>query len=525
MVSKTPDQYDRRQSQHRVSVPPRPRPQATWTPYAGVLLSLVTVLAVHQVSPQLQGQAPMLGITLPIMIGAIYGGFRPALLATFLCLWAGLYSVGVRWGGAIDHLQQLQIVTFLIVGLTISWFGAKHRSTQLKLVALAHATEKRKDDFLAMLGHELRNPLSGISSAARLLRHPALDQRGVTDNAEIIRRQVSHMEHLINDLLDVSRVTRGQVDIEKKPVDVVEVIHAAVEQLSALVEHRGHRLDLKLPAAPVWVLGDNTRLVQVVTNLLVNAARYTPPQGVLTLTLSASQSQAHLRVQDNGIGITAELAPHVFDLFMQAKRSTDGVMGGLGLGLTLVKSIVEAHGGEVSVYSAGVGHGSTFSVSLPLLAQSQDRPAPAVPLAPPEPARATQLLDILVVDDNRDAAQPLAMLLAFEGHRVTLAYSAEEALQQAEQKRFDVAILDIGLPDMDGYSLARQLKAMPLQSAARLVAVTGYGTEQDKARAYNAGFDQHIVKPMDCDLLLEELQQMAQRRPPISRPAASVCNS
>jgi CheY-like chemotaxis protein len=248
--------------------------------------------------------------------------------------------------------------------------------------------------------------------------------------------------------------------------------------------------------------------------LLVNAARYTPDKGVLTLTLAMSltEKQVQLSVQDNGVGIAPELAERVFEIFVQAKRSTDGVMGGLGLGLSLVKSMVEAHGGQVSVYSAGLGHGSTFRVTLPLSATVQKGMGPS-DLSPAEPllqaASEVKSLDILLVDDNRDAADPLAMLLEFEGHRVLVAYSGQEALRQAEQQRFEVAILDIGLPDIDGYTLARRLRAMPQQSAVWLVAVTGYGTAEDKARAHDAGFEQHIVKPIDCDLLLEELQQVA----------------
>ena len=420
--------------------------------------------------------------------------------------------------GSLGNHKPIRIVLYLGIGMLICWLGDKNMKTQDQLAGLAVATEKRKDDFLAMLGHELRNPLSGITSASRLLVHPALDKRGITESANIIHRQAAHMTNLISDLLDVSRVTRGQVVIAHAPVDLVEVVQAAAEQVSSLVEHREHQLVLNLPSAPVWVLGDKTRLVQVITNLLVNAARYTPHKGVLTLTLSTSQEQAHLSVQDNGIGITPEMAANVFEIFVQAKRSTDGVMGGLGLGLSLVKSMVEAHGGKVSVYSAGLSHGSTFSVTLPLRAAAQESMrAPALPqvsLVQPQTApKAVEAksLDILLVDDSQDAAQPLAMLLEFEGHQVVVAYSGLVALQQAEKKRFDVAILDIGLPDMDGYTLARQFKAIPQQSAARLVAVTGYGTAQDVARAHDAGFDQHIVKPIDCDLLLEELQQPAQR--------------
>ena len=525
-MTTTPLRRERRKSQQGFIS--QPRPQAAWFTYGIPLLSVVGAAAVHSLLLNPIGlAAPLAVLLLPIVIAAIFFGFRPAMLVTLIGGLVFAHFINYSWG-QIDSHKQIRIAFYFGLGLLISLLGDKNMKAQDKLAELATATEKRKDDFLAMLGHELRNPLSGISSAARLLVHPALDSRGLAENANIIHRQAVHMTHLINDLLDVSRVTRGQVVIENAPVNLVKVMHSAVEQVSTLIEHREHRLDLNLPAAPVWVMGDKTRLVQVVTNLLVNAARYTPHKGVLTLTLSATQDQALLSVQDNGIGITPELAANVFEIFVQAKRSTDGVMGGLGLGLSLVKSMVEAHGGKVSVYSAGLQHGSTFSVTLPLSAEAQESmKQPESPLVQPKSAgevtQAAKSLDILLVDDNHDAAQPLAMLLEFEGHRVVVAHTGTEALQQSEQKRFDVAILDIGLPDTDGYTLARQFKAIPQQSAARLVAVTGYGTAQDVARAFDAGFDQHIVKPIDCDLLLEELQQAARRVEPAPAKGAETC--
>ncbi len=496
---------ERRRSQKGFIAPPRQ--WAAWKPYAGVLVSLAGVLAINTIfSHYLQGHAPLLGITLPIMIGAIYGGLRPALVGTLVSLLAGIYIVGVRWGDSLEPYQLLQIVMFLIVGFMITLFGIQHRSAQAKLAEQARVTGKSKDDFLAMLGHELRNPLSGISAAAQLLVEATLDERGNKECANIIRRQSKHMTDLLNDLLDVSRVNQGKVVIERVFVDLGEVMHAAVEQVSELVKQHEHRLVLNLPTEPVWVRGDKTRLVQVVTNLLVNAARYTPNNGVLTLTLSATQDHAQLSVQDNGIGITQEMATKVFEIFTQATRSTDGKKGGLGLGLSLVKSMVEAHGGKATVYSVGLSHGSTFSVTLPL-AQPQPQPQP-------QPQRVTEVnsLDILLVEDNQDAAQTLAMMLAFEGHRVDIAYNGQEAMQHAEKKRFDAAILDIGLPDTDGYTLARRFREIEWQSTTRLVALTGYGSAQDIAKAFEAGFDQHITKPIiDCDILLAALQPTDQR--------------
>ena len=509
-MNAAPGQRERRKSQKGFVA--QPQKMSAWLAYGVPLLLLVALEAIEEFFWSDIGLEANLLFTLPIVIAAIYFGFRPAILVTVIGGLMIAHHVGAEMLKT-DLAIRLTMLYFAI-GTLISVLGGMHKRAQSNNENIAQETDQRKDDFLAMLGHELRNPLSGICSSARTLVHPGIDKRGMTESANIIHRQAKHMEHLINDLLDVSRVTRGQVEIENAPVDLVAKIHDAVEQASDLVERREHQLVLNLPTSPVWVLGDNTRLVQVVTNLLVNAARYTPPKGVLTLTLSTTQDQAQFSVQDNGMGITPELAARVFEIFVQAKRSTDGVLGGLGLGLALVKSMVEAHGGSVSVYSAGLGQGSTFSVTLPLiLPQPQPQPQPQLVSDVVE----AKSLDILLVDDNRDAAQPLAMLLEFEGHRVVVAYNGQAALQQAAQKRFDVVLLDIGLPDTDGYTLARKIRAIPIQSAAKLVAVTGYGTAQDKARAFDAGFDQHIAKPIDCDLLLVELQQIALRASPVLR--------
>jgi len=491
-----------------------PRPKAVWFTYGQPLLLLTAVVAIYVLFLKPNGlDAPFSLMTVPVAITAFYHGFRPAVLVSALGGFVIYYFLGLNWGH-IDTLQQLRLGTYFIAAMLICWLGNQRLSSQQKQAQLTAATERRKDDFLAMLGHELRNPLAGISAAARLLAHPGLDTRDMKQNANIIHRQAAHMTHLLRDLLNVSRVTRGQVEIEKAPVELVEVMQTAVEQVRSMVKHREHRLVLNLPVGPVWMLGDKTRLVQVVTNLLINVVRYTPHKGELTLTLSAMQDQARVSVQDNGIGITPEMSGEVFEQFVQVKRSTDGEKGGLGLGLSLVKSMVEAHGGQVSLHSAGLNHGSTFSVTLPLRATASASMTTPQPEPEPEPVTEAKSLDILLVYDNPDGAQPLAMLLRFEGYRVDVAHSGQGALRQAEQRRFDVAILDIGLPDMDGYTLARRFRAIPQQAEARLVAVTGYGTAQDDARAFYAGFDQHIVKPIDCDLLLDELQQVAQRVSP-----------
>ena len=369
--------------------------------------------------------------------------------------------------------------------------------------------EQRKDMFLAMLGHELRNPLAGISSAAQLLAHPAVTQEQSVRAAKIVERQVSHMVHLVNDLLDVSRVSQGQMQIDQEPVDLLEVLAGASEQAHGLVSAKQHRLVLVKPQAPVWVLGDLTRLVQVVTNLLVNAARYTPAGGTLELSLSTSAQEAQVAVADNGVGIAPELAAHVFDFFVQAKRSSDRAKGGLGLGLSLVKNLVQAHGGSIALHSDGLGCGATFTVTLPLL---QAGVAEAAARAEALAAAPSPALTIALVDDNADAAKPLAMLLELSGHQPLVFPTAEALLPCIREVAPDACIIDIGLPGMDGYALARQLRSLPALEQPTLVALTGYGTETDQRRAAEAGFDQHFTKPVTFTALLAYLHGTAAAR-------------
>jgi len=363
---------------------------------------------------------------------------------------------------------------------------------------------QRKDEFLAMLAHELRNPLAPISSAAQLLRVLFADVPRIKDVSGVISRQVAHMTHLVDDLLDVSRVTRGLVTINQTTVELGAVLREAAEQIKPVIDARKHSLTLEIAPEALPVCGDRTRLVQVAANLLNNAAKYTPDGGVLHVSLAQDGAMAVLRISDNGIGIGADLLPVVFDLFTQAERTPDRAQGGLGLGLALVKKLVELHGGAVAVSSAGQGQGSTFTVRLPLLAAS----AGAAPAAAAVPSSLGPLR-ILVVDDNIDAAQTLGMLLETAGHAVTVEHSAKAALARAGEGRFDIVLLDIGLPDMSGHELAGALRQLPGCTDCALVAVSGYGQEQDRRLSREAGFDAHLVKPVPPDLLVETIARVA----------------
>jgi PAS domain S-box-containing protein len=367
-------------------------------------------------------------------------------------------------------------------------------------------SNRKKDEFLAMLAHELRNPLAPISAAADILQMKALDEKVTQKTSQIISRQVKHMTALVDDLLDLSRVTRGLVALSTSPIDLKSVVYHAVEQVRPFVEAQRHQLLFDLAAETAYVMGDQKRLVQIVTNLLNNAAKYTPQGGAIRISLSVDAGMLALSVEDNGIGIPADLQPHVFDLFTQADRTSDRAQGGLGIGLALVKNLTELHGGTVSCVSGGKDQGSRFTVVLPRHKVMSD--AALNKQGSSSAAGQSQLpLRILVVDDNADAAQMLAMYLETLGHRVFVEHASLRALACARRERPDVCILDIGLPDMDGKELARQLRAGPDTSGALLIALTGYGQEQDKIETRAAGFDQHLVKPVDAGKLAELLGQ------------------
>ena len=361
------------------------------------------------------------------------------------------------------------------------------------------AAARRKDEFLAMLAHELRNPLAPISNAAQLLAMPGLDERRLRYSSEIIGRQVRHMTELVDDLLDVSRVTRGLVQLDRSLVDIGAAVAGAVEQARPLIEARGHAFELQVEGGG-WVDGDRTRLVQVFANLLNNAAKYTPQGGRINLSVRRAPGSVTVAVRDTGIGIAPDMLSHIFDLFTQAERTPDRSQGGLGLGLALVKSLVQLHGGSVEAHSAGLGQGSTFSVTLHLADARPDVPAaPASAAAPtPQAGRAR----ILIVDDNHDAANSLTEVLRAFGHAVTAATSSREALEMAGADWPQVFILDIGLPDIDGYALVRRLRALQGARPALYLALTGYGQAHDRVLSRSAGFDHHFVKPVDLRALV-----------------------
>ena len=364
----------------------------------------------------------------------------------------------------------------------------------------AERANRAKDEFLAMLGHELRNPLAPIVTALSLLKLRGL--AGTPEN-EVIERQLGHLVRLVDDLLDVSRITRGLVRLERRPVELAAVIAKAVEMASPLLERQRHRFSVSVASNGMMLDADEGRLAQVMSNLLTNAARYTPAGGDISLTAVNTDGVVEIRVKDSGMGIDPEILPKIFDLFFQGKRSSDRADGGLGLGLALARNLVAMHGGTIEARSAGRGRGSEFVVRLPA-APAERRTEPA-PVAPARVERTGAPRRVLVVDDNKDAAELLAEFLRTEGHDVAIAGDGAEALQIFDGYVPDCAVLDIGLPVMDGFALARAVRAHPGGGRTRLIAVTGYGQSDDRVRSRDSGFDAHLVKPVDLAELVAEL--------------------
>jgi signal transduction histidine kinase/ActR/RegA family two-component response regulator len=397
-------------------------------------------------------------------------------------------------------------------GKIVQWFGTATDVTPIQTAQdELKAADRRKDEFLAMLAHELRNPLAPISTAAVILKRGAHDAERVAQASEIITRQVAHMASIVDDLLDVSRVTRGLVTVRNDLVELNGAVTEAIEQTHTFIKQKNLRFSTQLSSSELFVRGDRTRLVQVFSNILHNAAKYTPAGGVVELFLREKCDSVEFSVTDEGVGIDPEFLPHIFDLFTQGERTPDRAQGGLGLGLALVKSLVKLHHGEVIARSEGLGKGSEFVVLLPFLRGQQGESKSQSPLAQSgKPAK--DGLAILVVDDNEDAAETLAMLLESAGHQVSVAFNGTKALEFAADLVPDLLILDIGLPDIDGYELARRLRLMPEFQKSILVALTGYGQAEDKAKTRKAGFDHHLVKPVAFDELFKLIAEIDQRR-------------
>jgi len=445
-----------------------------------------------------------------------------------------LQRANVRLSEANIALQEEKTRELEVVNRSLqranSELAATNRTLQSEIAERARIgqalkeADRHKDEFLAMLAHELRNPLAPIHNAIELMRLKPLDDPQVAWAQDVIARQLTYLTRLVDDLLDVSRITRGKINLTRQVVDLEGLISRAVETVHPLFDEYRHQLTLELPEPGVQVFGDPTRLTQAIANVLGNAAKYTDAGGQISLTNVVREADVEIRIRDNGIGIRPELLPHVFELFTQIERQDGRTQGGLGIGLALVRRLVQMHEGDVSASSEGLGRGSEFVIRLPRLRVGREpvaaAPAQPIPEAPSGPEVAAVVAPIvsastarlarriLIADDNNDALESLATLLQLSGHEVFTATNGGTALQSAERHRPEVALLDIGMPMLDGYEVAKRIRAQPWGQRITLVALTGWGQDSDRRRSREAGFDSHLVKPLDLETLTDLLARL-----------------
>jgi PAS domain S-box-containing protein len=405
-----------------------------------------------------------------------------------------------RTVGVISFCQSTRERSYTEADVSLAEDLARRVATSLdnaQLLASIRASEQQKDEFLAMLAHELRNPLAAIRYAAEAVRHATPQVDG--DLLGVIDRQAGNLTRLIDGLLDISRISREKIQLRREPIDAAAIVERAVAAFQPLIDEKKDRLTVEVADGPLPLFVDATRVEQIIVNLLTNAAKYSPSGSEIVLRAFAEENEAVIQVVDRGIGISAEMLPRVFDLFAQADRTLDRSQGGLGIGLTVVRKLAELHGGSVSAASEGEGQGATFTVRLPLSEAAEPQS-----FAPVDPQAPHPSLNVMVVDDNRDTAQAEAMLLRMHGHKVTLAFDGRSALEMFDAVNPDVVLLDIGLPEVNGYDVASQLRARGHRDVL-LIAVSGYGQSEDRKRSKQAGFDCHLVKPVDVRELLSML--------------------
>ena len=477
---------------------------ATVAAYGGAIAAvLAAVLVRWLLDPWLGDTVPYITLFGAVAVTVWLGGWAPAVLATVLgYVIVNIIYVEPTGTLSIDGTSELLqlglfgVCSAMVIGLGEGMRRARdlYRASDVELRERAAALQRadaNKSQFLAVLSHELRNPLAPLRNGLALLRLKSSDRAAADKTLGMMERQITQLTRLIDDLLDVSRIDRGKLELRKERIALDAVARSAIETAMPGIEAKQHELVVRYAGQPLFVDGDPVRLAQVVANLLNNAAKFTPPGGRIELSMRADGGSAILSVADSGVGLAREHLREVFDMFVQLEGSRHTTAGGLGLGLTLVRSLVAYHGGQVEARSAGPGKGAEFIVTLPLAA------TPAAPTRNPEPPRTDARRRILVVDDNEDAAQTLADLLRLDGHAVEAACDGPSALRAAERLRPDVAFIDLNMPEMDGYELAKRLRATPWGANATLVALTGMGQKADVVETRAAGFDEHLTKPAD----------------------------
>jgi signal transduction histidine kinase/ActR/RegA family two-component response regulator len=477
--------------------------------------AIVVVMAIGGIrallGPLLGTQAPLLPFVLGVFLCAYLGGRGPALLAAVLTpvLATALFTDWPRDGPPsqwLAHVGFFLIIAVLSSALMHELQKRSRAEREALAIAAEHAkalseADRRKDEFLAMLAHELRNPLAPIRNAAYVLSRGVADPAMVRRSGQMIERQASHLTHLVDDLLDVARITRGRVVLHSESLSLDRVVEAALETVRPVLDARHQAVSVRQPGEKIYVDGDSTRLTQVLANLLTNASKYSPERARIYIVIDGTAVDAIIEVRDSGVGIDAQLLPHLFDLFLQGDRTLDRAQGGLGVGLTIVKLLVGMHGGSVEAHSDGLGMGAAFRVRLP-----RAQPHSAVPTPPDaEERKAVKPRRVLVIEDNPDSAASLREVLRTERHEVEVVHDGATGLAKLEDFRADIVLLDIGLPRMDGFMVAHAIRERfaPADRRPRLLALTGYGREEDRAAALKAGFDGHLAKPVDPRRLLQ----------------------
>ncbi len=443
------------------------------------------------------------------------------VIAAALAIWSTAHGMGPFGGGSVpQRLLTLQMflgviaASALLLSAALTERERLQRELQMRVGEL-HEADRRKDEFLAMLAHELRNPLAPIQNALAILALPAASEATIAQAKEVLHRQVQHLTRLVDDLLDIARISRGKIELRKERVALEMVVGRAVEAARPLIDARQHALMVNLPPEPMSIDVDPTRIAQVISNLLNNAAKYSDPRGQIDLTARREGGHLTIKVSDQGIGVSPELLPSIFDLFVQASRGHDRTHGGMGIGLTLVRRLIELHGGTVEAASEGPGRGSEFTIRLPLASIEAVRNAGDVDSASTQTKPST-CGPILIVDDNVDAARTLEHLLRSRGYDVQALFDGATALVWIESHRPEVAILDIGMPQMDGYELAERLRGRFSSADLFLIALSGWGQDDDRRRSTAAGFQAHLVKPVELsalERLLAERGEVSEREP------------
>ena len=499
----------------------------------------------------ISGSLPLTLFIIPVAVSALFGGVGPGLLATALSGLASEYFLTEPHFSlySMDTADMERLTLFVIASVLLCWMiktthiarrevetralEAEQRQSELeaqivereraraererliseletersRLNAMTDAlqeADRRKDDFLATLAHELRNPLAPISNAVQILTLRGDDPGVVSQTKEVMERQVHQMIRLVDDLMEVSRIGRGKISLHKSSINLAEVVTTAVETSRPLIEAHSHKLSITLPERPAIVVADASRLAQVLSNLLNNAAKYTKDGGRIDLNVEKENGEIVIRVKDNGIGIAREKLPSVFEMFAQIEGSKDLSQGGLGIGLTLARRLVEMHGGKIEARSSGLGKGSEFLVRLPAMAEQSSE---SVQLDAKDSfiQSSKNTRRVLIVDDNVDSAESMAVLLGLQGHEIRLAYDGPSALDTAREFQPDLVFLDLDLPVLSGFEVAKRLRLEPALKNLTLIAMTGYGQEEDRQRTLEAGFNLHLVKPIDFDRLDELL--------------------